>query len=406
MFPDDTIVITGMGVVSPIGTTIETFAESLKQNRSGLTSLNRFDPAPFNSTQSFEISNFKLEGKKSQELLRINKSAQYAISASGEALKQSCYPIEENPFEVGLVLGSSFFDFALVTKYLTDVLKSQLDDYRPLLFPNTVPNAAAAHVAIELKIKGFNVTLINKQNSAFSAIEYGIHSLRTGKAKMVLAGGVDYFAYETFLYFQQLGRVSGIKEQEIHIPFSKERNGFIMGEGCGVVALEKTGDALKRGAKIIAEIHSNSSGYFPCPVDEYLAEGLPDTNMVYNKLLSKANLAKEEVDAFFSCANSSVDIDAWEDRAIFSYFGKDLPVTAFSSFIGEASDASILHIIAACLCLRDNFLFPVLGYSYNPEMKSNILQKNEENVDLSNIIVSRLGLGGSYSTCLLSRSRY
>ena len=177
------------------------------------------------------------------------------------------------------------------------------------------------------------------------------------------------------LDFRKLGRTAGIKGPEIHIPFSKDRNGFIMGEGCGVVALERVEDAQKRGASIIAEICSISNMYFPCPITEYLTADMPGTEAVYDKLLSRANLIRGEIDAFFSCANSSVDIDAWEDKAIFFYFGKDLPVTAFSSFIGEVSDASMLHLIAACICLKDNFLFPVLGYSGNPEMHSNILQK-------------------------------
>ena len=158
-------------------------------------------------------------------------------------------------------------------------------------------------------------------------------------------------------------------------------------------------------ASIIAEICSVSNMYFPCPITEYLTANMPGAELVYDKLLSEANLTKEKIDAFFSCANSSIDIDAWEDEAIFSYFGKDLPVTAFSSFIGETSDASMLHLIAACVCLKDNFLPPVLGYSGNPEMQSNILQEKKYFDRLKNIIISRLGLGGSYSTVLLTSPR-
>ena len=400
---DGTIAITGMGVVSSIGTTMEDFTESLKRNRTGLTSLNRFDPSPFHTTRSFEISHFKLEGKNARALMRMNKNAQCTIAAARAALKQSGYPVEADPYEVGLVLGSSFLDIALVTKYMTDVLKSRLTDYRPLQFPNTVPNATAAHTAIELKIKGPNVTLINMQNGAFSAVEYAARMIRTGQAKMILVGGVDAFTRERFLYFQQLGRIAGARGPEIHIPFSQERNGFILGEGCGMLALENTEDARKRGAAIIAEICSIASTYFPCPITEPLVDELPNTRLLYDRLLERANLGKESIDAFFSCANSCIDIDAWEDHAIASYFGKDLPVTAFSSFIGEASDASLLHLVAAAICLQDGFLFPVLGYSENSEIESNILTKTEINDELNSVIASRLGIGGSYSVVLLSR---
>ena len=400
---NDTIAITGMGVVSSIGTSIEAFTESLKKNRSGLTSLNRFDPASFHATRSFEISDFKLEGKNARALMRMNKNAQYTIAAARAALKQSGYSIETNPYEVGLVLGSSFVDVALVTKYMTDVLKSHLKDYRPLQFPNTVPNATAAHTAIELKIKGPNVTLISMQNGALSAVEYAVRMLRMNRAKMVLVGGVDVFARERFLYFQQLGRIAGAKGPEIHIPFSRERNGFILGEGCGMLALEKTEDARNRGALIMAEIRSLVSTYFPCPITEFLVADLPNAGLLYDRLLEAANLEKGRIDAFFSCADSCIDIDAWEDHAIVSYFGKNLPVTAFSSFIGEASDASLLHLIAACICLQDSFLVPVLGYSGNSEIESNILTKTEIFDKLDSVIVSRLGLGGSYSVALLSR---
>ena len=401
----DTIAITGMGVVSSVGTSVGSFTESLKKNQNGLVCLDRFDPSPFHATRSFEISDFKLEGKNARALMRMNKNAQYTIAAVGEALRQSAYPLEANPYEVGLVLGSSFLDVALVTKYMTDVLKSQLKDYRPLQFPNTVPNATAAHTAIELKIKGPNVTLVSMQNGAFSAVEYAIKMLRTDQVKMVLVGGVDVFSRERFLYFQQLERIAGIRGPEIHIPFSHDRNGFILGEGCGILALEKTETARKRGALILAEIRSLVTTYFPCPITEPLVADLPDTKLLYDRLLETANLEKGSIDAFFSCASSCIDIDAWEDQAIASYFGKNLPVTAFSSFIGEASDASALHFVAAGVCLDQGFLFPVLGYSGNSEMESNILTRTERFDKLNCVIVSRLGLGGSYSGLLLSRSR-
>lgn len=401
----DTIAITGMGVVSSIGTTLEAFTKSLKKNRSGLTSLNRFDPSPFYAACSFEISGFELEGKNARALMRMNKNAQYTIAAARAALKQSGYPLVANPYEVGLVLGSSFLDVALVTKYMTDVLKSRLKDYRPLQFPNTVPNATAAHTAIELKIRGPNVTLISLQNGAFSAVEYAIRMLRTDQVKMVLVGGVDVFSRERFLYFSQLERIAGSKGSEIHIPFSHDRNGFILGEGCGILALEKIEDARKRGALIMAEIRSLVSTYFPCPITEPLVADLPNTRLLYDRLLERANLEKGSIDAFFSCANSCIDIDAWEDQAIVSYFGKNLPVTAFSSFIGEASDGSLLNLIAAGICLQDDFLFPVLGYSGNSEMESNILTRTETFDRLNCAIVSRLGLGGSYSVVLLSRPK-
>jgi 3-oxoacyl-[acyl-carrier-protein] synthase II len=400
---DDTIAITGMGVVSSIGTSIEAFTENIRKSRSGLTSLSRFDPSPFQSARSFEISDFKLQGKNARALMRMNKNAQYTIAAAQTALRQSGYPLEANPYEVGLILGSSFLDVALVTKYMTDVLKSQLKDYRPLQFPNTVPNATAAHTAIELNIKGPNITLISMQNGAISAVEYAIRMLRAGQAKMVLVGGIDVFARESFLYFQQLERIAGVRGPEIHIPFSEERNGFILGEGCGMLALEKTETARRRGASIVAEIRSVASTYFPCPATEPLVTGLPNTELLYDKLLKTANLEKERIGAFFSCASSCIDIDAWEDQAIVSYFGKGLPVSAFSSFIGEAFDGSLLHLVAAIICLQNGFLFPVLGYSGNSQMESNILQKTEICDKLNSIIVSRLGMGGSYKVVLLTR---
>ena len=247
--------------------------------------------------------------------------------------------------------------------------------------------------------------MISMQNGAFCAVEYAIRMLRTDQVKMVLVGGVDVFSRERFLYFSQLERIAGSKGSEIHIPFCGERNGFILGEGCGILALEKTEDARKRGALIMAEIRSLVSTYFPCPITEPLVADLPNTRLLYDRLLETANLEKGSIDAFFSCASSCIDIDAWEDQAIVSYFGKNLPVTAFSSFIGEASDGSLLNLIAAGICLQDDFLFPVLGYSGNSEMESNILTRTETFDRLNCVIVSRLGLGGSYSVVLLSRPR-
>lgn len=398
------IAITGTGVVSTIGENIPAFTESITVGKSGLTQLERFDPFPFNIRHSYEIKDFKLEGKKSQELLRIDKGGRYAIASIRDVLKQSAYPVEKNPYEVGLVLNASFLGFSAATKYATDVLRSRLTDYRPLQFPNTVPHAMTANAAIEFNIKGPNITIISKQNGVIPAIEYAISLLRMHKVKMVLVGGFDLFDREYFLYFHQLDRIAGVAGPELHIPFARERNGFLLGEGGGVIALERTEDALRRGADILAQICSLSTAYFPCAIHNYLDGNLPCTKTVYDNLLSQAKLTKKDVDGFLSCANSTSDVDAWEDAAIYSYFGKDLPVTAFSSFIGEGCSLEILHILAGCICLRDNFLFPVLGYSPNPDMQSNILHNGPKYYKINNIIVSRLGLGGSYSTILLSKA--
>lgn len=402
MMYDDSIALTGMGVISSIGTSVEDFADSIKASRSGLKLLTRFDPTPINAPNSFEISEFKLEGKKKQELLRINKSAQYAIAAAKEALEQSGYPIQDRPYEVGIVLGSSFLDIGLVTQYLTDVIKSHLTDYRPLQFPNTIPNAMTAHIAIELNAKGPNIALINKLNGGFTALETGIRLLKSNRAQMVLVGGVELLSYEAFLYSQQLGLISGITGPQIHIPFSPKRNGYILGEGCGFLAIEDRQSAKQRGANIFAEIRTAETNFL-CPATTFLNNDRPSVDSMFDRLLSKASVPKDEIHGFFSCANSSVDVDDWEDKMIASYFGRDLPVTAFSSFVGEVSDASLLHLIAAYVCLENHFLCPVLGYSGNPDMQSQILQETKHDDKIDNLIISHIGLGGSYSAVLLSR---
>ncbi len=395
--------ITGVGVVSSIGNSYESFSKNLADGKTGLKNLTRFEADPYSTSKSFEIEDFVLEGKKKQELLRLTKPAQYAIEASKQALLSSGYPIERNPYDVGIVFGGSFFDFGLITQYLRDVIGSELKSYRPLKFPNTVPNATSAQVAIELKLQGPNISLMNKQNGAFSALECAMNMVSAGRAKMMLVCGAEYLAHEMHLYFQQMDRIAGKNGREAHVPFAKDRNGFILGEGCGVLAIERLEDAEARGANILAKISASQTMWYPCNVLDFVSGENERIDRFYSSLLETATVEANNIDGFLSTANSTSDIDAWEDKLIADNLGTDVPVSAFSSYIGEVSGGCMLHLIAGCWCLEHNRVFPVAGYEGNDQLRSNVISEEAVFDELKNLIVSRAGMGGSYSAAVLSK---
>lgn len=393
------LAVTGLGAVSSIGVGVAEFFKSICDGRSGISPLARFE-ADGGITHAFEIKDFKLAGKKSQALLRINKVAQYAIAAAKEAVEQSGYDVAGNPYDVAIVMSSSFVDCSLVTKYLTDVVRSGLTDFRPLLFPNTVPNALAAHVAIELKAKGPNIMQIHLMDGAFAAVKTAGRLLESGKAKLVLVIGADYLSHEMFLHFRNAGKLACA---EASVPFSAESTGLMLGEGCGVMALERAADAEGRGAKVLAQVAGVNTFSFECGLTDFVSEEMPPVGEMFDKSLAAAGVWREEIGGYLSCANGCMELDRREDDGVLSCFGDQLPVTALSSYIGEACDGAILHLVAGCCCLNEGVIFPVLGYHGNARVRSNVLQKNMTCGQLKALLAGRAGLGGSYSTVILTR---
>ncbi len=361
----DRICITGIGVVSPIGIGKEEFLSSLKKGRSGIEEIKEFDthfsPSKKGGTvRSFHPKDFMPASK----IRRLDRASQFAIAASKLALADAEFSVtRENSSRVGVVLGSGFCGLSSSEEFHRgQVLKGFLD-LNPMLFPNTVPNAPSSYVSIELGIQGVNSTMVQSFCTAEAAIIFACDQLRKGRADLILTGGVDElseFLFRGFSELQLLATDSGHGEKSC--PYDKMRNGLVLGEGAGLLVLEREEQVRSRGGRIY--------GYML----GYSLVGRSFKNDPSGDLGRSINMTLEgreatSIDYLSGAGNSSKGLDASEAEGVKKTFQTQtlrIPVSSIKSMTGEAIASGGMRMVANVLSMENGFIPPTIHYE-NPD---------------------------------------
>jgi 3-oxoacyl-[acyl-carrier-protein] synthase II len=262
----------------------------------------------------------------------------------------------------------------------------------PSHFPNTVINSPASRVSIRFQIKGFNTTISTGFCASLDAICYASDFIRLGRAVTVLAGGVEELCEETFLGFHRLGYLSGSDgSAPICCPFDSRRNGIIFSEGAGILVLEDSAHALRRGAEILAAVrgYGNSFDASPGTDSRKGGAGLEEAIRI---ALRDASLSPEDIDYISSCANSTKELDRMETRVIKEVFGKysyAIPVSSIKSMLGESFSASgSLSMISAVGALRNGFVPPTMNYrEKDADCDLDYVANSPQRRDVKNVLV-------------------
>ncbi|MFZ5906835.1 MAG: beta-ketoacyl-[acyl-carrier-protein] synthase family protein [Nitrospirota bacterium] len=363
-----TVVITGMGIVSPVGIGREEYWDSLVQGRTGFRPISLFDTSGLKVHHAGEINAFDpvaLLGKKG--LRTLDRSTQLLSAAAKLALDDSGLEVtEENTHRIGVAIGSTFGSLHSIAEFDRQGLLDGPKYVNPSHFPNTVLNSPASQASIRFKIRGFNATISTGFCAGLDAVSYGADFIRLGRADVVLAGGVEELCEETLLGFSRLGCLSGMDGTEpLCCPFDARRNGTILSEGAAVLVLEEKTRALERSAEIYATVlgYSNAFDYESAMDFSHGGEGL--ANAVRNAL-KEASLVPEDIDCIASCANSTRGLDRMETAVLKNVFGRyayDIPVSSVKSMTGETFSASgALSLAAATECLHRGIVSPTVGY--------------------------------------------
>jgi 3-oxoacyl-[acyl-carrier-protein] synthase II len=361
------ICITGVGVVSPIGIGKEEFLPSLKKGQSGIEEIQAFDTQSSRSKKGGMVRSFHPKDFiPASKIRRLDRASQFAIAASKLALADAQLSItRENDSSVGIVLGSGFCGLSSSEEFHRgQVLKGFLD-LNPMLFPNTVPNAASSHVSIELGIRGVNCTLVQSFCTAEAAIVFACDQLRKGKADLILTGGVDELSEFLFRGFSELRFLATDQGHgERSSPYDRTRNGLVLGEGAGVLVVEREEHARARGAKIY--------GYL---LDDSLVgrssngDGSNDIERSIRNILK----GKEDfpIDYLSGAGNSSKNLDELEVRGLKKAFpdrASQIPVSSVKSMMGEAIASGGIRMVANILSLEHGFIPPTINYLHpDPE---------------------------------------
>ena len=401
MMTKDRICITGIGVVSPIGIGKEEFLSSLKSGRSGIGEIKEFDTHFSRSKEagmarSFQPKDFIAVSK----LRRLDRASQFAIAASKMALADAQFTItQEKSARVGVVLGSGFCGLSSSVEFhRSQILKGFLD-FNPMIFPNTVPNAASSHVSIELGIQGVNCTLVQSFCTAEAAILFACDQLRKGKADLILTGGVDELSEFLFRGFSELHFLATDQGHgERSCPYDKTRNGMVLGEGAGILTIETEQHARSRGVKIYTYILNYS-----LVGKSSKSDGSRDIERSIRMALSERE--DTPIDYLSGTGNSSKILDALEARGVKRAFPSQyarIPVSSIKSMMGEAIASGGTRMVANVLSMNYGFIPPTINY-LNPDPVCDLRYVVDQGLDREIRTILHVGISpeDSFSSILM-----
>ncbi len=395
---DHRVVITGLGIVSPIGVGQEVFWKNCLQGISGVKPVQRFDVSSYRSRLGAELPEIDFKAFiKPANLRRMDRMGKIVVSAVRLALDDSGLNLkEEDPSRMGISIGTGLGSSDTVDQFFRSLLKEGPTGAAPLLFQTAVPNAITSHCAIEYGIKGVNITFSHKESSTEMAMAFAYHLLREGREDVVLAGGGDELSEPLYHVYSMLGALSPGrgKGAEGMRPFSRDRNGTILGEGSGILVLERLGHAKERGAKIYAEMAGvGLSGS---------TEGLLRYDLRGESIARAMTLAAKEpntVDYISAAANSTPDLDRAEALAIKKVFGergKAISVNSLKSMLGEFDGSGGIRACGVTLTLYHGMIPPTIGTSHlDPECDLNVVLGQSRRTEIRSALLNSCSNGGS-----------
>jgi len=406
------VVVTGMGVVSPIGSTLQKFWESLQAGRCGIARIEGFDPTDFSAQIAGEVKDFDANDfipRKEQR--RMDRFCHFAIAAARMAMDEADFDREvEDPTRMGAIVGSGIGGLKTLEEQHSKLLAKGPSRCSPFMIPQMITNMASGHVAIEHKLQGPNYAVVSACATAAHAIGAALHAIQRNEADVMLAGGAE--AAVTALGIGGFAAMKALSTrnddpQTASRPFDKERDGFVMGEGAAVLVLEEYEHAKARGAEIyceVAGVGQTCDGYhMTAPVES--GEGATRAMLM---AMNAAGINPEDVDYINAHGTSTPLNDKIETRAIKGALGEELArkvmISSTKSMTGHLLGAAAgVEAIACAMAIRHGIVPPTIN-QINPDPEcdldyvANEARKAEVKVALNN----SLGFGG-HNACVCMR---
>ncbi len=405
------VVVTGMGAITPIGLNVEDFFSAVKKNEVGIDFITKFDASDYKAKLAAEVKGFDAkEYMDFKSAKRMELFSQYAVAAAGEAIKDAGLDLEkEDAYRVGTSVGSGIGSLQAMEREHSKLLERGPGRINPLLVPLMITNMAAGNVSIYYNLKGKSINVVTACATGTNSIGEAYRAIQCGEADVMIAGGTESSVTPIGIGgFAALTALSNSEDpKRASIPFDKDRDGFVMGEGAGIVVLESLEHAKARGAEIYAEI----VGY-GCSSDAYHitspAEDGSGAARAMTNALEEAGIRPEEVDYINAHGTSTHHNDLFETRAIKLAFGeaaKKVKISSTKSMIGHLLGAAgAVEFITCVKSIQESYIHPNVG-----------LQESEEELDLDyvkgsgiqmpvNVCMSNsLGFGGHNATLLVKK---
>lgn len=405
------VVVTGMGAITPIGNDVESFWNGLKQKQVGIGPITYFDTADYKCKLAAQVKDFNAKDYMDPKAARrMELFSQYAVAAAKQALDQAGIDMAgEDPYRVGVSVGSGIGSLQAVERDCRKLFEKGPSRVNPLLVPLMISNMAAGNVSIQFGLKGKCINVVTACATGTHSIGEAFRSIQYGEADVMVAGGTE--ASITPIGVAGFTALTALNTTDdpmrASIPFDKERNGFIMGEGSGIVVLESLEHAKARGAKILAEL----VGY-GATCDAYHitspAEDGSGAAKAMEVAIKDAGAKPEDIDYVNAHGTSTHHNDLFETKAIKLALGDhayQVKINSTKSMIGHLLGAAGgVEFIACVKSIEEGFVHATAGYQI-PDEECDLDYTPGEGVamDVNYAITNSLGFGGHNASLVVKK---
>lgn len=403
------VVVTGLGVVHSLGTDIETFWNAIKEGKNGIKTVTKFDTSDYQTKVAAQIDNFDPTQRiDKKEAKRMDLFTQYAIYASMEAVQMAGIDFSTiDPYRAGVIIGSGIGGIETLEENSRILYEKGPKRISPFFVPMMIANIASGQVAIKFGIKGYNACVVTACATANHSIGDAMRVIQNGYADIMISGGAE--ASISPLGFSGFCAMRAMSENpdpdSACRPFDKNRDGFVMGEGAGVLILEEYEHAVRRGANILAEL----VGY-GCTCDAYHItapdpEGDAGTRCL-ELTLEDAGVTPDRVGYFNAHGTSTPLNDPLETKVIKRVFGDKIAVSATKSMTGHLLGAAGgIEAIITVLALKEGFLPPTINLREpDPECDLDYVPNKGRKQDIEYAVSNSLGFGGHNAALLFKKA--
>jgi beta-ketoacyl-acyl-carrier-protein synthase II len=407
------VVITGLGAVTALGSSVEQFWQGLLAGQSGIRRITQFDASALPCQIAGEIPDFEPEKYiERKEARRLSRSAQAALASAAQAVADAGLPTTmPDPERSGVVFGTAIGGYERFDEGIT-VLRSQgIGKLNPFVIPSGIPNLSSFLVSRQFQCLGPSNTVATACATGTQAIGEGMDYIRHGKADLIIAGGCEAlicdFSIAGFCAMRALPVNYNHSPQQASRPFDAKREGFIFSEGAAALVLEELDSAKRRHARIYAEIvgHSSSSDGYHVAAPEPEARG---PIRAIRWAIADAGIHPSQIDYINAHGTSTPLNDLTETKAIKSVFGDHaykLAISSTKSMVGHAMGASgALEAIVCTLTITHKKIHPTINYENpDPECDLDYVPNQARNADIAYTLSNSFGLGGQNACIILKR---
>ena len=405
------VVVTGLGAITPIGNDVASFWQGLKDKKVGIAPITYFDTTDYKAKLAGEVKDF--DPKKYMDpkaARRMEPFSQYAVAAAGEAIAQAGLDMEkEDPFRVGTSIGSGIGSLQAMEREHKKMLEKGPNRVNPLLVPMMISNMAVGNVALHYGLKGKSINVVTACATGTNSIGEAFRSIQYGEADVMVAGGAESAITPLGMAgFAALTALSTNDDPETASrPFDKDRDGFVMGEGAGIVVLESLEHAQKRGAKILAEVvgygGSNDAFHITSP-----AEDGSGAAYAMEMAIKDAGIAPEKIDYINAHGTSTHHNDLFETMAVKKALGDHaykVKINSTKSMIGHLLGAAGgVEFIACVKSIEDGFVHATAGLKEAGEgCDLDYTMGEGVPMDIHYALTNSLGFGGVNASLVIKK---